>query len=213
MLDAEFRIKPFAWLKQAWAMPLVVIAAFLFCLCLFFLPWADMKADWPSWVQAVGSLIGILIAIAVPAWQLDRAMREKRYEADLTAYQNALMGHMACVEVDQFFNELITRSNGKRFAWNDTDYFRAWAAVLQRRFASLIDKETSAVWWSVFLTGQGHLLEIDAVLRTHPDDSEMIGVITKVKLEKWTEDLEPVREKLRAFHTDNPGFRRVGIWD
>jgi len=32
------------------------------------LPWGMSKSEWAAWIQAVGSLLGIGIAIAVPAW-------------------------------------------------------------------------------------------------------------------------------------------------
>lgn len=44
--------------------------------------------DWPAWVQAVGSLIGIAIATAVPAWQRHKASEDAR-KAILTRASDA----------------------------------------------------------------------------------------------------------------------------
>jgi len=45
---------------------------------------ASEAIDWPAWVQAIGSVIAIFVAIGVAHWQLERARRDKR--AELEAY-------------------------------------------------------------------------------------------------------------------------------
>lgn len=213
MLDIEFRFKPLAWLKNRWGVPSLAVAAFFLCIGLIYFPWDKNNVDWPAWVQAVGSLIGICIAIAVPAWQMHQSVREKKEEAQRLAYESADMGHKACVEVDQFLNQLINASSGNRFGWHDSEYFRVWAATLQKRFALLIEKEATSQWWSLFLAAQVHLMEIDAALRTEDIDSPLLGALADAKLEKWSVDVEPVREKLRRLDTQHPEWRSGGLWD
>lgn len=213
MLDIEYRIKPLAWLRKRWALPSIALAAFIVCIGLIYIPWGKNDVDWPAWVQAVGSLIGICIAIAVPAWQMHQSVREKKEAALRAAYENAVMGHKACIEVDQFLSRLIKLSSGNRFGWHDSEFFRVWAATLQRRFALLIEKEATSQWWSLFLTAQVHLMEINAALRTEEINSPLLGALAEATLEKWSVDVEPVREKLRMLDSQHPEWRSGGLWD
>lgn len=82
MLNWELRIKPFAWLKRAWGMPLLVITCGLAYLGLFCLPWSTYKIEWPAWVQAIGSIGAVLVAILVANQQW---LQQRRMKSDADA--------------------------------------------------------------------------------------------------------------------------------
>jgi type II secretory pathway pseudopilin PulG len=59
------------WLKTYAGAALLAVATLLLY---EFIPWAAVKREeWPAWVQAVGSIIAIGIAISVPYWQQKKA--------------------------------------------------------------------------------------------------------------------------------------------
>lgn len=63
---------PKEWCDYTWQLrPLYVLACFIISpvMVVALVLLARLDVDWPAWVQAVGSVIGIGIAIAVPAWQ------------------------------------------------------------------------------------------------------------------------------------------------
>lgn len=52
----------------------------------FYLSWAGWKPEvWAAWVQAIGSVVAIAVAVSIPWWQHRRERREKSHDAALMA--------------------------------------------------------------------------------------------------------------------------------
>jgi type II secretory pathway pseudopilin PulG len=73
------------WLKTYAGAALLAVATLLFY---EFIPWAAVKREeWPAWVQAVGSIIAIGIAILVPYWQQKKARQSAAADEAQTVRQ------------------------------------------------------------------------------------------------------------------------------
>lgn len=79
-------------LKLLLASPVVVV----FIFCMFALPW-DSK-DAPAWVQAIGSIVAIVIAIAVPYVQRQHAL-EAQADAEFRVRSDGYFAAISLVEV------------------------------------------------------------------------------------------------------------------
>lgn len=69
MLDKEIciRLKPGDWVKRTWFWPAMAIILFALTWVLIYAPWSSDGA--PAWVQAVGSVAAIFVAIAIASAQ------------------------------------------------------------------------------------------------------------------------------------------------
>lgn len=120
MLETEFRIKPFAWLKRSWAAPVLVVIGFFIWFWLFCLPWSTYEIDWPAWVQTVGSVGAILVAIWISERGHARAVeREGRIELaeNVRLYWVA---DTAANELDRSLS-LLRDMVGAQFVFDSTD--------------------------------------------------------------------------------------------
>lgn len=65
--------------------------------------------DAPAWVQAIGSIVAILVAIAVPAWQRFQQRADARYVDDLKARSLASVIFRGAKELDQEIRDALNR--------------------------------------------------------------------------------------------------------
>lgn len=56
---------------------------------------ASQSSSWPAWVQAIGSIFAILVAVAVAAWQRWLESNDRKYKEQLVARTIALKGLIA----------------------------------------------------------------------------------------------------------------------
>jgi len=65
--------------------------------------------DAPAWVQAIGSIVGILVAIAVPAWQRFQQRADARYTDDLKARSLASVIFRGVKDLEQAIQDAFDR--------------------------------------------------------------------------------------------------------
>lgn len=174
-------------------------------------PWGGEHA--PAWVQAIGSLVGIAVAVAVPASQWRLSAREKKEDAMRSDYQAALMGLKACIEVDEFLNDLIKRSSGNRNEWHDKEHFRNTIAALQQRLASLAAVERNSNWWNLFLDAKSFLMELDSALRLNAVDAGVVRVLAETRKRDWEDQLVKAREGLDEIEEKHKAVLYKDIWE
>lgn len=171
-----------------------------------------MEEHAASWVQAVGSLVGIAIAIWVPARQWQMVLKEKREDAMREDHQLALMGLKMCLEVEELLKELKKRNSGDRNEWHDKEYFRARIEALHDRFGTLIGVERNTTWWNLFLDAKRMLLELDAVIRLHGVDAGVLGVLSKQYQTSWEREIKSARANLQEFEDQHREVLHKDFW-
>lgn len=196
----------FTWRTVVIVGGLSPFAAFL----VFFILRADNAA---AWVQSIGSLLGIAIAVWVPArhWQL--AVKEKREEAMRADYQKALMGLKACLETQEFLEELIKRNAGNRHEWHDKEHFRNAVSSLQQRLATLLAVENNVFWWNLLLNAKALLMELDSSLRLHDIDAGVVRVLAQQRLEWFASQIDDARKNLDSVEEKHKSVLHKGVWE
>jgi hypothetical protein len=165
-----------------------------------------------SWVQAIGSLVGIAIAIAVPARQWKLVLKEKSEAAMREDHQLALMGLKICVEIEEFLMELEKRNGGDRNGWHDKEYFRAKIDALYQRFNVLTQAERNAMWWNIFLDAKNMLMEIDAALRLHDVEHVIVRILIRRYLDDWRKEVQTIRDELARTEKMHSEVLYRGVW-
>ncbi|MBU9153178.1 hypothetical protein KTD28_00985 [Burkholderia gladioli] len=80
-----------------------------------FLDWIEHHPGMASWVQAVGSIIALVIAIGVPAWQSANARKSARKEAAERFRAVAQVVQLAFDSIDDIVKALRSADHGKKF--------------------------------------------------------------------------------------------------
>lgn len=72
MVKLSAALRPYAVLICA-ALFIVMVGAGL----IYFAPFPSASADFASWVQAVGTVVALFVAIGIPLWQVERQRQER----------------------------------------------------------------------------------------------------------------------------------------
>jgi len=198
------------WLKRHATVPGAVVVFALVYVVMLAVEAGDAGA---SWVQAVGSLVGIAIAIWVPARQWQMVLKEKREDAMREDHQLALMGLKMCLEVEELLDELKLRNSGVRHEWHDKEYFRARVEALNSRLGTLAGVERNTTWWNLLLNAKRMLMELDAVLRLHGVDAGVLGVLVTKHHASWAKEIEIARLRLQDIEERHAEVLHKDIWE
>ncbi|KGC67998.1 hypothetical protein [Burkholderia pseudomallei] len=72
-----------------------------------YVPWGSLQqSERASWVQAVGSVVGILIAVAVPAWQHAEAQKRARIDAAAKFRAVVKVVQLGCARVTNVWDQM-----------------------------------------------------------------------------------------------------------
>ena len=67
------------------------------------------KTDWPAWVQAVGSVLAIFVAIAIAGWQGRKQQLDRRRQIKEDADSITLQFHLICIALVNSLSHLRAR--------------------------------------------------------------------------------------------------------
>lgn len=81
--ERSIHFTPGKWIRHDYFLPLVAVAAFLAFIRLVYFPWSEADFDWPSWVQAVGSVLAICAAVLISKREVISRQDERVDEAFL----------------------------------------------------------------------------------------------------------------------------------
>lgn len=69
--------------------------------CYFWM--SDCNIDWPAWVQAVGSIVAIIAAIAIAAWQNHQSDKDRLAIVNARKASQRNVGKIFCVQINESF--------------------------------------------------------------------------------------------------------------
>ncbi|WP_075931319.1 hypothetical protein [Pseudomonas sp. PA1(2017)] len=151
-LDKEIclRFKPLGWLKQAWGAPVLLIVCFCLWVVLLWMPWDAYEMDWPAWVQAIGSVAAILVAIQVSDKARADLQRQRDEELAKRDAETRAADHAHAVRLDAFLAELIVSLKMLKEGQSDTEAIighelvKAFERTMERA-QTVFDTDTSPV--------------------------------------------------------------------
>ncbi|MCM2537943.1 hypothetical protein [Burkholderia glumae] len=80
-----------------------------------FLAWIELHPGTASWVQAAGSIIALVFAIGVPAWQTSHARKAARKEAAERFRAVVQVVHLAFNYIGEIVTVLRSADHGKKY--------------------------------------------------------------------------------------------------
>ena len=110
------------------------------------LPWSDSAA--PAWVQAVGSILAILVAVGVASWTSWTQLRERRYLVFLEAKESWKAAIQIAIRVKDLGVEYEQWSNGAPEAsWKTHEHYAHAADFLLTALEQLLQRDRDYDRW------------------------------------------------------------------
>ncbi|WP_395503074.1 hypothetical protein [Ectopseudomonas mendocina] len=120
MLDKEFHIRfTLADVGKALCFSPILVVLVYVLICL---PWESSNAA--AWVQAIGSVLAIVVAVVVALYSHEKELQRRREDAETADYAHAMRLHMLVGETIRATEDLLTRTQSKMTADIATEPFR-----------------------------------------------------------------------------------------
>lgn len=120
------------------------------------LPWGSPAA--PGWVQAVGALLSLAVAVAIPSF-----IRMSELKQQQTTRLEA--GLIVAMDMKEIFEELAFYVRMPPVAWKDHDYYESRAKLILSRLSRLESAAGGVSIWSMISRGETALCGLIALLK------------------------------------------------
>ncbi|MHB0842923.1 hypothetical protein ACYCGP_08785 [Stutzerimonas nitrititolerans] len=171
-LRVSFTLQPKTLLIGLFLSPLMVLLIYSILL----LPWSSPNA--PAWVQAIGSISAILVAIAVPAFQRRQDQKDQQIERFREDYQVARIKLRLLLETKALLDELGRERppHGFDFTWHNPARYQTRIKGVMIRLENAIAVERNDSWWQEFMEIQEVLSVLNTSIRELDlDDPQIIN--------------------------------------
>ncbi|WP_375737720.1 hypothetical protein [Pseudomonas boanensis] len=131
-----------------------------------------LPADTSGWVQAIGGLLAIGVALMIPFIQRAQNKDRQRQDEIQAAIRKTGLALQLSEETEILISLFVARRTfqSPRIPWHDAEYYRTRLGMLQSRIGGLLGDDYHLLRWGVFLNLQTAIHELESSLRVVPID-------------------------------------------
>lgn len=170
-------------------------------------------AEGAAWMQAIGSIVAVGIAVAVPVSLRKIDKEEQRHAAMREDHQKALIALRAMLEVEEVLIDVLKAGVGQGRPWHDVAYYETRIKLVQLRVTDLLARERNGSWWNAMVDAQTLLADLGAAIRVVGLGEHKLYIRFYQSLIDWQAKIKAARNSLRKVEENYGSILFKGHWN